>query len=121
MMLIIPSVTCLIVCSGPVVLAVSFWACNAMLVVATTFAMTILLLSSSCPTQLLFYAALEKMTAEYPPAKNSDLGRERGIPESIDMMQDGLYLVEAAKVVESKVLSWGANFGIRQLIGLGMG
>ena len=27
-------------------------------------------------TQLLFYAAWEKMTAEYPPETNGDLGKE---------------------------------------------
>ena len=45
--------------------------------------------------QLLFYTAWERMTDENPPATHSDLGRERGMPESTRTMQDGSHLVKA--------------------------
>ena len=37
--------------------------------------MAILLQAGSCPTQLLFHAAWERMTAQNPPATNGNLGR----------------------------------------------
>ena len=55
-------------------------------------------------TQLLFCMAQERMTAQNPSAKNADLGREQGMPESTRMMQDESHLVQATEVVESEVI-----------------
>ena len=61
---------------GPVVLAVSSWAHAVSPVMATLLSAAIILWVGSHPTQLLFYAAQERMTAQNPPATNGDLGRE---------------------------------------------
>ena len=67
---------------GPVVLAVSSWAHAVLPVMAKLLSAAVLLWVGSCPTQLLFYAAQERMTAQNPLATDGDLGRERGVPES---------------------------------------
>ena len=54
--------------------AVSLWACTTVPTVATTFTTTILLWVGSCPAQLLFYTAWERIAAEYPPAINRTTG-----------------------------------------------
>ena len=62
--------------------AVSNWARIAMPLVATIPSLAILLWVGSYPTQLLFYADWEKMTAQNAPATNGDLGKEQGVLES---------------------------------------
>ena len=89
--------------------------------VATTFAMNNLLWVGSYLAQLLFHAACERMTAEYPPATNGNLGREKAVPEPTRMMQDGSHLVKAIEAVKSEVIGWAASFSMAQLVGLGMG
>ena len=59
---------------SPVVQAVSIWAHAAMPVVATLLSMVVLLWAGSRPTQLLFHAARERMTAQNPPAIGTTLG-----------------------------------------------
>ena len=83
-------------CSSPMVWAVSCWAYTTMPVVATIFAVSVLLQVRYYPTQLLFYAAQERMIAKYPLATNDGLGREQDMLESTKMMQDGSNLVEAS-------------------------
>ena len=108
-MLIILKAIWKIVCFGPMVYDVNFWDHTAMPVVATISAITILLWVESHLTQLLFNAAWERMTAEYPPATNTNLGREQGTSKSIRMMQNGSCLVEAMEAVENKVRGRAAS------------
>ena len=75
-----------------------------MLVVAMILSAAILLQVGSHPTQLLFYAAWERMTAQNPPGKNGDLDREQGMPEFTRMTLDGSHTGEAMEVIESRVL-----------------
>ena len=89
-----------------------------MLVGATTSAMTVLLQAESHATQLLFHAALERMTTKYPPATNGDLGKEQGVAGSTGTMQDGSHMVEAMEVVESEVTIWAASYSMAQWVGL---
>ena len=81
-------------------------------VVATTFTMTVLSWAKSHFRQLLFYAAQERMTAEYPPATNGELCREPGISESTRKMQDGFHLVEVTEAMKSKLTAWAASYGV---------
>ena len=70
----------------------------------------------SCPAPLLH--SPERMATEYPPAENSDLGRERGTPEYTRIMQDGSYPEEVTEVVKSRVVGWAASFSMAQWEGL---
>ena len=55
-------------------------------VVAIIPSVAILIRVGSCPAQLLFYTAQEKMTAQNSPATNDNLSREQCVPESTRMM-----------------------------------
>ena len=61
------------------------------------------------------------MIAQNPPATNSNLGKEQGIPESTRMMQDGSHSAEALEVAESSVLGWAASFGMVHQLRFGLG
>ena len=90
-------------------------------VVATLLSVAILLWVGSCPAQLLFHAAWEKMTAQNPPVTNGVLGRKQGVPHSTRMIYDGPPLAEALEVAESRVLGWAASFSTTHQEGLGLG
>ena len=62
--------------SGPVVLAVSIWARAILLVMATLLSIAIILWAGSHPTQLLFHAAWERMTAQNPNETCKEKGDE---------------------------------------------
>ena len=89
--------------------------------VAMLLSMIILLQVGSRTTQLLFYAAWERMTAQNPPEANGDLGRELGAPVSTRTMQDGSRLAKVLEVAEGQVPGWAASFGTAYKVGLGMG
>ena len=75
----------LISCLGPVVYAVSSWAHTTMPVVAKILFASLLWVGS-CPAQLFFHTAQERVTAQNPHATNGDLGREGGMPEPTKAM-----------------------------------
>ena len=54
-------------CSSLLIQAFSIWAYATMPVVAKILSLAILLLVGSHPTQLIFHAAQQRMTAQYPP------------------------------------------------------
>ena len=56
---------------GPVVLAVSSWAHAISPVMAILLSTAIILWVGSRPTELLFYAAQERITAQNPPERNN--------------------------------------------------
>ena len=61
------------------------------------------------------------MTAQNPPATNGNLGRERGMPVSTRIIQDGSHLAEELEVTEGRVPGWAASFGMAHQVGLGIG
>ena len=89
--------------------------------VAITSPVAVLLWAGSHSTQLLFYTAWERMTAEYLFATNGDLGREQGIPETTRTIKDGSHPEEATEEVESTFFGWAASFGVVRWVGLGAG
>ena len=66
----------LIICSGLLVQAISSWANTSMPIVAKILTAAILLWVGSHPSQLLFHAARERVTAQNPRKTNGNLGRE---------------------------------------------
>ena len=90
-------------------------------VVTTILYAAILLWVRLFSSQLLLYAAWERITAQYPPEKHGDLGRECGIPESTRTMQDGSHPGKAMEATKSKILGLAASFGKVQQAGLEVG
>ena len=89
--------------------------------IAIVLSANILLPAELYPAQILYLGTWEKITAQYPPAINGDLGSEQSGPESSRMMQDGSHLGEAMGAAESKVPYWTASSSMAQWVGLGMG
>ena len=85
---------------------------------ATILSEATLLQVGPYPTQVLFYIAWERITAQYLPATNSELGRELGVPHSTRIMQDVSYLNKAIEAIESRVLGWAASFSWVQCKGI---
>ena len=87
--------------------------------VETLLSMTILLQLGLRPTQLLFYAAQERTTAQNHPATNGNLSRDRGAPVSTRKIQDRSHPAEELEVAEGQVSSYAASFGMTHQVGLG--
>ena len=81
-----------------------------MSVVATVISAIIFLQAGSLPAQLPFHVAQAKMKAKNPPATNGDDSREKGVPESTKVMQDGSFLDKAIEVAENRVMGKATSF-----------
>ena len=87
-------------------------------VVVTILATAVLLWVGSYPAKLLFYAAWERMTKEYPAVTKGNLSREQGASDFTRIIKDRSCLDEAMEAIESKVSVWAASFGAVQWVGL---